>query len=158
MLTSEPSTVPTLPTPDGPAYCSYGVNRVDYLDTNPCSLTYGSYIGVPTGDNSSCWVLGPIYYDSCENAQLGNYGVQSFVRNSDGAHKWKPYVAPPIYEDYEVSGTTMTGDWYTIISGSAYKRTFSGSGVIVSTDTEPCVVNTGGGGTGGGGGGDLEPG
>jgi hypothetical protein len=158
MLTSEPSTVPTLPTPDGPAYCSYGVNRVDYLDTNPCSLTYGSYIGVPTGDNSSCWVLGPIYYDSCENAQLGNYGVQSFMRDSDGAHKWKPYVAPPIYEDYEVSGTTMTGDWYTIISGSAYKRTFSGSGVIVSTDTEPCVVNTGGGGTGGGGGGDLEPG
>jgi hypothetical protein len=82
--------------------------------------------------------------------------VQSFIQN--GVHKWKHYVAPPITEEYEVGGTLMTGsEWYTIISGSAYKRTFSGSGTIVSTETEPCVVNTGGGGTGGGEG-ELSPG
>jgi hypothetical protein len=157
MLTSAPSTEPILASqPEGPAFCSYGVQRFNYLDTNPCSTTFGSYISVLTGDNSSCWVLGPVYYDSCENAQSGNYPVQSFIQN--GVHKWKHYVAPPIYEEYEVGGITMTGEWFTIIDSVAKRRVFSGSGVILSTDTEACVVNTGGGGTGGGGGGELEPG
>lgn len=155
MLSTEPSAVPTLPTPEGPAFCSYGINAVNYLDTNPCSATYGQYVLVPTGDNSTCWVLGPEYYDSCENAEFGNNKVQSYIRNSDGAHKWKAYVAPPIYEDYEVSGFTMTGDWYIRIDGLAYKRTFSSLGVIVSTETTPCESGTGGSGGTGGAGGDL---
>jgi hypothetical protein len=159
MLTSEPSTESILASePEGPAFCSYGINTVNYLDTNPCSATYNQFIAVPTGDNSTCWVLGPEYYDSCENAQFGAYKVQSFIRNSDGTHKWKSYEAPPILEDYEVGGTTMVGEWFTIISGLAYRRTFSSLGVIESTDSEPCEVNTGGGGTGGGGEGELEPG
>lgn len=156
MLTSAPSTTATLAAPTEPAFCSYGVHAYNQLDTNPCSATYGQYVLVPTGDNSTCWVLGPVYYDSCVNAQSGTYGVQSYIRNSDGVHKWKTYVAPPIYEDYEVGGTTMTGDWYTIISGSAYKRTFSSLGVLESTDASPCTGLEGGGGEGGGEGG-LDP-
>jgi hypothetical protein len=155
MLSTEPSAVPTLPTPEGPAFCSYGINRVNYLDTNPCSLTYGQYVAVETGDNSSCFVLGEIYYDSCENAQFGNYPQQSYIRNSDGVHKYKPYVAPPIYEEYEVGGTIMANDWYRIIDGVAKRVQFSVSGVITGTDLDACVP-TGGGGGSGGGGGDID--
>jgi hypothetical protein len=155
MLTSEPSAVPTLPTPDGPAFCSYGINRVDYLDTNPCSLTYGSYIGVPTGDNSSCWVLGDIYYTSCADAELQNNPQQSYVRN--GIHKFKTYVAPPIYEEYEVGGTLMTGpEWYIRIDGIAKRRDFSASGEITGTELNACI--SGGGSGEGGGEGELPPG
>jgi hypothetical protein len=150
MLTSEPSTIPVPASePEGPAFCSYGVQRFNYLDTNPCSTTFGSYISVPTGDNSSCWVLGPIYYDSCD----GGTAVQSYIQN--GVHKWKQYVEGQIFEEYEVGGTIMTFEWFIIIDGVRKRRVFS-NGLIVSTDTDACVTNPGGG--EGGGGGSLEPG
>jgi hypothetical protein len=155
MLTSEPSAVPTLAAPEDAAFCTYGVQVYNRLDTNPCSLTYGQYVAVQTGDNSTCWVLGEIYYDSCENAQFGNYPQQSYIRNSDGVHKYKPYVAPPIYEEYEVGGTIMANDWYRIIDGVAKRVQFSVSGVITGTDLDACVP-TGGGGGSGGGGGDID--